>query len=458
MSKAIKITKGLNINLMGEAEKIISNAAHPSIVAIKPSDFEGLTPKLVVKQGDEVLAGSPLFIDKDRPEISIPSPVSGEVAEIVRGEKRRILEIRIVADSEIKYREFGNKDVAALSKEDVKKTLLDSGVWSFLQQRPFGIIANPKDEPKAIFVSGLETNPLAADVDFSLKGREADLQVGIDVLAKLTAGKVHLTLNNAPGHGHVFQDVKNPQLQVNTINGLHPAGNVGVQIHHIDPINKGEVVWTINPRDLAIVGALFAKGKYDATRIVAVGGEGVKSPKYIRTILGAKISSIVEGNLKSDLNYRLISGTVLTGTKTSTESFLGSFDASVVSIPEGDEPKFFVTDGWASPGFNKFSFSRSFPTWLASSKKKYSLDTSLNGEERAFVVTGQYEKVFPFNIYPLQLIKAIMANDIELMENLGVYEIAPEDFSLCEFICTSKVDVQDIVQNGLSNLRSELGL
>ena len=458
MSKAIKITKGLNINLVGEAEKIISNATQPSVVAIKPTDFEGLTPKLAVKQGDEVLAGSPLFIDKDRPEICIPSPVSGEVAEIVRGAKRKILEVRIVADQEIKYKEFGIKDPSNLSNEEAKQALLDSGLWSFIQQRPFGTVANPKDEPKAIFISGLETSPLAADVDFVLKGKEKEIQAGIDALAKLTKGKVHLTLNNAPGHGQAFQALKNPQLQVNSINGLHPAGNVGVQIHHIDPINKGEVVWTVSSKDLAIIGALFTQGKYDATRLVAVAGEGVKAPKYIRTILGAPIKTVVEGNLKSDKDYRLVSGTVLTGTQVNEEGFLGYFDASVVSIPEGNDMKFFVTEGWASPGFGKFSFSRSFPTWLASSKKKYSLDTNLNGEERAFVVTGQYEKVFPFDIYPLHLIKAIMANDIELMENLGVYEVAPEDFALCEFICTSKVDVQEIVQDGLANLRSELGL
>lgn len=456
MSKTLRIKKGLKINLKGQPEKIYATAPQPKVVALKPTDITGLTPKLTVKEGQEVLAGDPLFFDKDRPDIQFPSPVSGEVAEIVRGEKRRVLEIRVLADAETRYREFTLPSLKSGNREEITAVLLKSGLWSFIIQRPYAVVANPKDSPKAIFISGFDTNPLAPDMDFALFGQEAFLQKGLDVISMLTDGKVHLSLSSQPGFGEAFKNLSAPNLEKHQVSGVHPAGNVGVQIHHIDPINKGEVVWTITPQHLVFIGKLFTEGRVDLSKVVAVGGSGVKAPKHYKTIVGAPLNGILDNNLVDKGNFRIISGSPLSGQTVSTEGFLGYYDQQVAVLPEGNEPKFVLTEGWLSPGFNRFSASKAYPTWLIGKSKQFDLDTNLNGEERAFVVTGQYEKVFPFDIYPVHLIKAIMANDIELMENLGIYEVAAEDFALCEFVCTSKVMVQDIVSKGIESFRAEM--
>jgi Na+-transporting NADH:ubiquinone oxidoreductase subunit A len=449
MAKFIKIKKGLNIKLVGEADKILSELPLPEIFAIKPPNFIGVTPKLLVKEGDEVHAGTPLFYDKNNEVIKFCSPVSGEVIEIIRGEKRKILEVKILADKEINYVAFNKANIDDLSREDIIQALLNSGVWPFVRQRPFGIIANPNETPKSIFISAFDSNPLAPDNDFILQGNEEEFQTGLDALQKLTNGKVHLNINADTTPAKVFSNSKG--VEINKISGPHPAGNVGVQIHHIDPVNKGEVVWCLNPQDILILGKLFNQGKFDAFRVVALTGSQIKNPKYYKTIVGSAVKNIIsDGGLKEGEN-RIISGNVLTGKQIPSDGYLDFYDSQITVIPEGHEPEFM---GWLAPGFHKFSLSRTFFSWLTPNKK-HDLNTSMHGEERPFVVTGEYEKVFPMDIYPVLLLKSILIEDIELMENLGIYEVVEEDFALCEFVCTSKIESQDIIRRGLDLIRKE---
>ena len=451
MSKNIKIKQGLNIKMPGEAEKILSELHLPETCAEKPTNFINLIPKLLVKQGEEVLAGTPLFYDKNNEAIKFCAPVSGEVVEIVRGEKRRILEIRILTDKEIRYVEFTKANPPDLDKEKITDILLKSGTWPFLRQRPFGIIANPYDKPKAIFISGFDSNPLAPDYSFIMQHAAEDFQAGLNVLQKLTYGKVHLTLHIDQTPVKILTDAAG--VQVNWISGPHPSGNVGVQIHHIDPVNKGEVVWCINPQDVEIIGRIFTQGKYDASKIIAVTGSQVTHPQYFKTIAGSAVKNMLFASGLKDGENRIISGNVLTGRQISPEGYLDFYDSQLTVISEGNEPEFM---GWLSPGLNKFSMSHSFFSWLTPNKK-YNLNTNMHGEERPFVMTGQYEKVFPMDIYPVQLLKAALIEDIELMENLGIYEVVEEDFALCEFVCTSKIECQEIIRKGLDLVRKEMG-
>ena len=451
MSKTIKLRKGLNIKLVGESDKVKTNVDFANNFVISPTDFHGLTPKLVVKVGDQVKAGSVIFFDKYKEEIKFTSPVSGEITDIVRGEKRRILQVNIKAQAETTYEDFGKKDPASLSGEEIKKHMLATGVWPFVKMRPIDVIADPNTEPKAIFISGFDSSPLAPDYDYILHGENANFQAGLTALSKLTKGKVHLTLNGGSAPDTAFTEAKNVQL--NYISGKHPVGNVGTQIHHIDPINKGEFVWTVNPQDIAIIGKLFLTGKFDATKIVALSGSEVKNPKYYRTTIGAPVANILKDNVNEG-NNRIISGNVLNGTKIDAAGHLGFYHSQITVIPEGSDPKFMITKGWLEPGFGKFSANRSYFSWMFPSKK-YKMDTNLNGEIRNFVVTGEMEKVFPFDIYPMQLIKSVMYNDLDLMEKLGIYEVAPEDFALCEFVCTSKIDIQDVIRKGLDVVYKE---
>lgn len=451
MSKTIKLRKGLDIKLVGEADKVKTDAGNSPVYAIKPPDFHGLTPKMTVKVGDKVKAGTIIFINKYQEEVTFASPVSGEIAEIVRGEKRRILEVRIKADSDIAFEERGAKDPSSMSSEEVKAHMLTNGLWPFIKMRPLDVVARPNDTPKAIFISAFDSAPLAPDYDFILHGENENFQAGIDALAKLTEGKVHLTTRGGGNPDSTFTGAQN--VQRNTIQGKHPVGNVGTQIHHIDPVNKGEVVWTVNAQDVALIGKVFKTGKFDLTKVIAVTGSEVKNPKYIKARVGMQIAAVLEDNVSQE-NVRFISGNVLTGEKVEADGFLGFYDSQVTVIPEGNEPKFMITKGWLSPGFGKFSNSRAYFSWLMPNKK-YELDTNLNGEIRAFVVTGEMEKVFPFDIYPMHLTKAVMYNDIDLMENLGIYEVAPEDFALCEFVCTSKVNIQEVIREGLDVIEKE---
>ena len=449
MSEVIKIRRGLDIKLAGKAEKIFMRAEPSEYYAVKPVDFHNLIPKLTVKADNIVKAGTPLFYDKYCPEILFTSPVSGKVIAINRGERRRILEVVIKADPEIQYESFSIGEPSKMSTGEVKENLLKSGLWPTIRQRPYDIIANPEEKPKAIHISAFNTAPLAPDYDFTVKGCEVEFQKGIDALFKLTYGKIHLNINYEYPASQVFTKAQN--VQINKFSGPHPAGNVGVQIHNIDPLNKGDLVWYISPQDVIIIGRLFDKGIYDASKVIAVTGSEVLKPRYYKLIGGASIRNVVDNNV-TEGNNRYISGNVLTGTKIHADGYLGYYDSQITVIPEGDHYDFL---GWALPGYEKYSASRAFWSWILPNKM-YRMDTNLNGGLRAFVLTGQYEKVFPMDIYPVQLIKAVIIEDIDQMEKLGIYEVAPEDFALCEFVCTSKTDVQAIIRKGLDLMIKEM--
>jgi Na+-transporting NADH:ubiquinone oxidoreductase subunit A len=449
MSNQVKIKKGADIKLKGSPEKVLATAINPTAVSINPTEFIGVTPKLMVKQGDKVKAGTPVFTDKDNNKITITSPVSGEVKEIVRGEKRKLLEIVIKADSEITYESFTTADPKTLSREQIIEALLNSGVWPFVKQRPYDIVADPSQSPKAIFISAFDSAPLAPDNDFVLHGQGEEFQIGLDAICKLTEGKVHLNVRGDEKPTGVFTNSKG--VQINKIFGPHPAGNVGIQIHHIAPINKGDIVWTLKPQDILTIGRLFKTGKYDASRVVAVSGSCAKNPKYFKTIQGICLADLLKDNIVSEKNIRVISGNVLTGTNAGINGYLGFYDYQVTLIPEGGNDEFF---GWLAPGLNKFSNSRTFFSW-AMPNKVYDLNTNMNGEDRAFVMSGEYESVFPMDIYPVHLLKSIMVEDVEAMEKLGIYEVAPEDFALCEVVCTSKIPAQSIVRKGLNIVKKE---
>ena len=448
MSGYVKINKGLNIKLAGEADKSILNLPHPDTFAVCPGDFISLSPKLLVKEGDEVLAGSPLLFDKNNESIQFCSPVSGEVVSIVRGDKRKILEVRILADREIKYLDHGLVALADLSRESLIEHLLKSGVWPFIRQRPFGTIANPHNIPKSIFISAFDTNPLAPDIDFVLNGKEHLFQAGLNVLQKLTDGKVHLNVHTGLNSA-AFDNFSG--IELNKISGPHPAGNVGIQIHHIDPLNKGESVWTVNPQDVIVIGNLIEHGIYDTRKIVTLAGSQIEKPAYYQVIGGCGVKNLLKDAGLKGGDSRIISGSVLNGHRIFPEGFLGFYDSQISVIPEGNHAEFL---GWLTPGLDKFSVSRSFFSWLNPGKKN-DLDTNLHGEERPFVVTGEYEKVFPMDIYPVQLLKSILIEDIEQMEKLGIYEVVEEDFALCEFVCTSKIKSQEIVRRGLDIIQNE---
>lgn len=450
MSKDIRIKKGLNINLIGAAEQTTSKAVLSNVYALNLDDFHGITPKMLVKQGGEVKAGEPLFYNKNKEDMLFVSPVSGELVEIVRGARRKILTLKILADKEQEYIAHKILDVEKSDAEGIKNFLLQSGGWTFIKQRPYDIIANPEVTPKAIFISGYTTAPLAADANYVLNGKEAELQAAISALSKLTPGQVHVSVGGASNSPLEKLD----GITLHKVSGPHPAGLVGTQINKIDPINKGEVVWTVTPQDLVIIGELLLTGKFNAERTIALTGSVVKAPKYYTTKIGAEISTFLYASGVHQDKFRLINGDVLTGSKTHPEGYLGFYNNTVTAIPEGDDYEFF---GWNKPIFNKISSTRALTFSWMQPNKKYDLDTNTNGEHRAFVVTGRYEDVFPLDIYPLQLLKACMVKDLDEMEQLGLYEVAPEDFSLTEFICISKQPHQQIIREGLDLLHQEIG-
>jgi Na+-transporting NADH:ubiquinone oxidoreductase subunit A len=449
MSKDIRIKKGLDIKLVGVAEKTTTNSSQSSVYAVKPEDFHGIIPKLITKEGTEVKAGEALFHSKSDPRILFSSPVSGKVVAVERGARRKVLAVKITADAKQVYEDFGTKDASTMSAEEVKNHLFTSGCWPFIKQRPFDVVANPNQAPKAIFVSAHASAPLAADLEYTLAGKEAELQAAIAAVSKLTEGLVHVSVganSNSPL-------AKLSGIELHKVSGPHPSGNVGTQIAKINPINKGEVVWIITPQDLVVIGELFLTGKLNLTRTVALTGSRFSKPQYVTAISGASISDVTANNLNDD-NTRIISGNVLSGKEVKAAEFLGYYDNQITAIPEGDDYEFF---GWNKPIFNKISTSRALTfSWLTP-KKKYDLNTNTNGEHRAFVVTGSYEEVFPLDIYPMQLLKAFMYKDLDEMEALGGYEVAPEDFALTEFVCVSKQPHQKIIREGLDLMREELG-
>ena len=450
MSNNIYLKKGLDLPINGTAAQNTKKVIVPDVVSVKPTDFRGLVPKLLVREGDKVLAGTPVLADKMSQNILFASPVSGTVAEVVRGEKRKLLEVRIKADTAQEYVDFGTRKVAEMTAEQVRTALLESGLWPAINQRPYGIIANPEIKPKAIFVSAFSTAPLAADPEFALGADFEHIQTGVNALTKLTDGGVHLSLNAENYSGTPFHKLEN--AIIHTFSGKHPAGNVGVQIHHISPIQKGETVWTVSLLMLAAIGKLFNTGKYDVRRKIAITGPKAVNPSYVEGYPGISIKDIKEF-YNSDDNLRFISGDVLTGTNIGAEGFLGFFDNQITILEEGDKYELL---GWAKPFRTKlFSASRTYFSWLTPNKK-YDMDTNLHGGPRAFVVNDTYGKVLPMDIYPVYLLKACLANDIDKMEKFGIYEVLEEDLALCEYVCPSKIYIQQIITDGIALMLKEM--
>ena len=414
MANVIKLRKGLDINLKGAAAQELVSVKEPGFYSLVPDDYTGITPKVVVKEQEYVMAGGPLFIDKNHPELKFVSPVSGVVTSVERGARRKVLNIVVEAATEQDYEEFGKMDPSKMSGQQVKEALLQAGMFAFIRQRPYDVIADPTVTPKAIFISAFDSNPLAPDFEFALKGEEANFQTGLDALSKMA--KTYLGISVKQKSAALVQ-AKN--VTVTAFDGPHPAGNVGVQINHISPVVKGETVWTISAEAVLFIGRLMNTGRVDMT----------------------------------DKDLRYISGNVLTGKKVSPNGFLGSFDSQLTVIPEGDEIHEML--GWIMPRFNQFSVNRSYFSWLMG-KKEYVIDARIKGGERHMIMSNEYDRVFPMDIFPEYLVKAIIAGDIDRMEALGIYEVAPEDFALCEFVCSSKVEVQRIVRAGLDMLRAEM--
>ena len=448
MGKNVKIKRGMDIPLEGKPSTHIHAISSSTTFAIKPTDFKGLIPKLRIKQGEEVSVGDCLFTDKKNDKICFTSPVSGEVAEIVRGDRRAITAIKILADSsEYKFKEFDIQNYPSKNLDEIKAIILESGLWPFITQRPYGVIADTEVKPKSIHVSGFDSSPLAADLGVSLRGQESQLETGFKILNMLSEGGVYLNLH-AKKDNTIYQNIKD--VKVSYFDGPHPSGLVGVQINNLDPINKGDIVWTIKPQHVAFIGKLFETGKLDFEQNIVIAGSEVKEPAYYTTRLGASVDSLMNDNYKSE-NVRVISGNVLTGTKIDKDGYLGFFDNQVTVIPEGNQYELL---GWLFPSYARPTLSPSLPIskYL---KKSFNVNTNPHGEPRAYVVTGQYEKVLPMDIMPQQLIKAVMAKDLELMENLGIYEVIEEDMALCEFVCTSKINVQQVLSEGLELMAEE---
>lgn len=448
MAPVIKIKQGLDIKLKGKAERSV-NDIEAALFSVQPTDFVGLTPRLLVKEGDTVKVGTPLFQTKHDERIRFVSPVSGTVSEVRRGPKRLLEAVVVKSDGKFETLDF---KIGEPSRDSLTQSLLETGLWPMIRQRPFGTIAKPDDQPKAFFVSAFDSSPLAPDMDFLAEHFPDSLQKGLEVLNILCDGNLHLCVHTEKTKSEVLLKAKN--VQIHRFSGPHPSGNLGTQINRICPINKGETVWFCGLPEVINIGHFFCTGQLDFTRIYAVAGSGLQHPHYIRTKLGATIFSLVENNLK-DGHQRIVSGNVLTGKAVTENDFIGFYHNMLSVIPEGDQRHELL--GWIWPGFKKFSVSRTFPSGFIPNAlhPDYELDTNYHGEERAYVMTGEFEKVFPFDIYPLQLIKACLVGDIDLMENLGIYEVEPEDFALCEFVDTSKTDIQATIREALEKLRKE---
>ena len=452
MGKFIRLKKGFTINLAGKASPKVTEVEPPETVSVKLSDFQGLNmPKLLVKEGDSVKAGTPLFQDKKWEMVKFPSQVSGEVVEVRRGEKRKLLEIVILADKAVEYAQFKKytvSEISNLSADEIKTQLFASGTWINFIQRPFGTIADPSGAPKAIHISAFDTSPLAPDYSILFKGQDHFFQTGVDILKKLTPGVIHINIHTTSEISTVFSQIKG--AEVNKFSGPHPAGCVGIQIHHIDPINKGDIVWTINPYGVIQIGKLFLQGIYDASKIIALTGSEVKNPQYVKTFTGASIKKIIADNLQSD-NVRCISGNPLTGTNIGKDGHLGFYDLQLTVLPEGNYHEFI---GWIAPGANKLSFQRAWGLFsFLTPGKEFRVDTNMHGEPRAFVQTGVFEQLVPMDILPVHLIKSVLAEDIDEMEALGIYEVIEEDLALCEFADVSKHSLQEILRDGLELIR-----
>jgi len=450
MPEVIKLRKGLDIRLKGgapTAECVTLKQA--SSYALVPDDFTGITPKVVVAAGDKVKAGDALFVDKWHPALKFVSPVSGVVAAVNRGARRKVMSIVVTPDGQNESVSFGTKSVHSLSPEQVKATLMESGLMAFVRQRPYDVVvANPDVTPKAIFISAFDSAPLAPDFEQVLKGCEAEWQAGLSALAKLAPTYLGISSRQT---AKALTDAQN--VTVTVFRGPHPAGNVGVQINHTKPVNKGEVVWTVAAQDVILMGHLFNKGTVSFERTIALAGTGLSKPTYARVTLGARIEDVLGENILIDRHYRIIGGNVLTGRPVKREQWLPAFANMVTVIPEGDDTNELL--GWIAPRLKHFSVSRSFVSFLTP-KRTYEIDARIKGGERHIIASGEYDKVFPMDIYPEYLIKAIITGDVDKMEAMGIYEVAPEDFALCEFVDSSKLELQRIVREGLDKLRAEM--
>ena len=445
MANVIKLSKGLDINLKGQAEEKKIQLKSNGKYALVPDDFEGVTPKVVVREGDKVQAGDALFVNKQYPDVKFASPVSGTVSAVVRGERRKVLCVKVDADAQQEFKDFGKKDVSKLSGEQVINALLEAGIFGYINQLPYAVSTNPSVQPKAIFVSALRDKPLAADFEFEVKGQEQDFQTGISALSKIA--KTYLGV----GVGSTLEGVKDAEVTV--FDGKCPAGNVGVQVNNIDPVNKGEVVWTIgDPTVVLFIGRLFNTGKVDLKRTVALCGSEINNPAYVDMLVGEELSTLLSNSYDASKSVRIINGNVLTGKPTTKEGYLGAHTSEITVIPEGNDADEML--GWILPRFKQFSVNRSYFSWLCG-KKQYALDARVKGGERHMIMSGEYDKVLPMDIYGEYLIKAIIAGDIDRQEALGIYEVSPEDFALAEFVDSSKLELQRIVREGLNILRKE---
>ncbi len=452
MANLIKSTRGLDIAISGAADKVLHSFILSDVIAIVPDHYHAITPKVLVKEGDVVKAGTPVFYNKAVESMKFVSPVSGKVLAVNRGERRKILSITIERDKEIVYETFKTSSLEAMQTEDVKSAILAAGLWPYIKQRPYDVIANPTDAPKAIFISAFDSAPLAPSCEFVLSKQMDDFQKGLDALAKLTTGKVHLGVRNVT---KLYEGLKN--VEINHYQGPHPIGNTGIQINKINPINKGEVVWTIHAHDVLFIGRLFNKGIVDLKRKFALTGPEVNSPAYYETITGCQIDKLIVGKVTSNVTHRYISGNVLTGLKVNGKSYLDPYATQLTVIKEGNDVHEMF--GWAMPRFNKFSTSGTYFTGIMKKVfgvKNFDFDARIMGGKRAIIMSGEYDKVLPMDIYPEFLIKAMIAGNIDKMEALGAYEIAPEDVALCEFVCTSKLPLQKIVRDSLDMMRKEL--
>ena len=435
------------MNLKGKAVKEKTNIVRGSELALTPDAFVGMTPKVVVKEGDMVKAGDALFVNKQYPDVKFASPVSGQVSAVIRGERRKVLCVKVKADQEQQYVDYGKKDVAQLDGEAVKQALLEAGLFGYIDQLPYAVSTNPETQPKAIFVSALRDKPLAADFEFELEGNENDFQTGLTALSKMA--KTYLGIGSQQTATALTQA---KDVEVNIFDGPCPAGNVGVQVNHLDPVNKGETVWTVDPSAVIFFGRLFNTGKVDLRRLIAVAGSEVERPAYVEAVVGDRVGDLLAGNLKEGKNLRIINGNVLTGKPCSLDDYVGAYTSEITVIPEGDDADEFL--GWILPRFKQFSVNRSYFSWLCG-KKSYALDARIKGGERHMIMSGEYDKVLPMDIYGEYLIKAIIAGDIDRQEALGIYEVSPEDFALAEFVDSSKLELQRIVREGLDVLRKE---